>query len=264
MNIKDGKAFSDLEEVKNNHTDGAAVLASRALSSLSEALQSYEIGSTSDTKDHEAQKKQFIDYAKNLAWHWTHVRPAMAPIGTAVASAVFDAFSQASPSTSATTTTPTISDLQARFIREAQRKLEAMRESKAAIARQFNDAIREGSTILTHSNSSTVTLALSQCHNKRLNIYVTGKPLVSFLVLNNINIFLESSPLNEGRRTATQLKGLQNNAIEKVTLLPDAAIYAASPLDACVVGADAILADGTFVNKTGKLLNSPLLPSTLT
>lgn len=59
---------------------------------------------------------------------------------------------------------------------------------------------------------------------------------------------MESRPLFEGRQTARALKGMGHRAI----LVSDAAIgFFIDSIDAAFVGADAILSDGTLVNKIG-------------
>ncbi|NIU84802.1 MAG: hypothetical protein GWN31_12955, partial [Candidatus Thorarchaeota archaeon] len=94
-------------------------------------------------------------------------------------------------------------------------------------------AMLEGlETVITHSHSSTVYLALS--HRPDLRVIIP-----------------ESRPLFEGRSLA---KDLASHGL-KVTLMVDAAMAAfAREADAALVGADSVLADGTIVNKIGTRL----------
>ena len=89
-------------------------------------------------------------------------------------------------------------------------------------------------TVLTHSLSGTVQVALLACQNQLEHVYVT-----------------EGRPRCEGRATAQALA----SAGIPVTLLTDAeAGLFISACAAVVIGADSVLGDGSVVNKTGSYL----------
>jgi len=70
-------------------------------------------------------------------------------------------------------------------------------------------------------------------------------------------IVLESRPMMEGRLMARSLAG-----VKRVELLVDAAVgYGVSRSDACLVGADAVLPDGSFAGKIGVLAMASIAQS---
>ena len=105
------------------------------------------------------------------------------------------------------------------------------KESLRKVLRNAQEVLGRYDSVLTHSYSSTVAAAVEG--NDRLRVYVT-----------------ESRPGYEGRRLAERLarRGL------RVTLIVDAAasyVLEREPVDAVVIGCDAILDDGSIANKIG-------------
>jgi ribose 1,5-bisphosphate isomerase len=99
------------------------------------------------------------------------------------------------------------------------------------VSRNLSNILLKKRRILTHSYSNTVKRALQLCKDGAPHIYVT-----------------ESAPAFEGRVLARDLKDLEVST----HVLPDAATRSFPvDLDAIVVGADSILADGSVVNKSG-------------
>lgn len=91
----------------------------------------------------------------------------------------------------------------------------------------------DGPSVLTLSRSGTVLDALGRADLGRVSV-------------------LESRPGGEGSEAAERLA--RRDDAPTVTLAPDAAVadlLAAEPVDAVLVGADAVLSDGSVVNKVG-------------
>lgn len=121
--------------------------------------------------------------------------------------------------------------------RELERKLSKLSSQIAnaplRIASHLSKFIRDNARIITISYSSTVAGVLSELKRR-------GK---MFEV-----IVMESRPMFEGRRTATELA----RARVPTTLIADAALGEYSKIvDLAVVGADTIFYDGSIVNKIG-------------
>ncbi len=106
-------------------------------------------------------------------------------------------------------------------------------EASARTAREASKAISAGKAYATLSQSEFVLRAFetAAAENKLAVVYV-----------------MESRPLFEGRQTARALKAMGHRSI----LVSDAAIgFFIDIIDSAFVGADAILSDGTLVNKIG-------------
>lgn len=116
----------------------------------------------------------------------------------------------------------------------AQAARELITASQAAAletARQVASHIAPQRTILTHSFSSTLLEVFRQLPERGVSVIVT-----------------ESRPLNEGREMARLLAELAF----PVTLITDAqAGLFTAQCDLVLLGADAVLADGTLINKIG-------------
>jgi len=111
--------------------------------------------------------------------------------------------------------------------------LKSLEDSKEKIAEIGAKRIRNGSVILTHCHSSTVTYLLKKAKNE-------GK---SFEI-----ICTETRPLFQGKITAKEM--LQLGA--KTTFIIDsAARFFMNLADLVIVGADAITSEGNVVNKIG-------------
>ncbi|MCL4509456.1 MAG: hypothetical protein M1470_00045 [Bacteroidetes bacterium] len=106
-------------------------------------------------------------------------------------------------------------------------------EASSKTASEATKLIANGKTYATLSQSEFVIKSFERAanENKTATVYV-----------------MESRPLFEGRQTARALKKMGHRPI----LVSDAAIgFFINEIDSAFVGADAILADGTLVNKIG-------------
>ncbi len=108
-----------------------------------------------------------------------------------------------------------------------------LRDSNEKIAEIGAKRIKDGSTLLTHCHSSTVTYLLKRAKQE-------GK---SFEV-----ICTETRPIFQGRLTAKEMLELD----VKTTLIVDsAARFFMNQVDLVIVGADAITSEGNVINKIG-------------
>ena len=111
--------------------------------------------------------------------------------------------------------------------------LKILEESKERIAEIGSRRIREGTTVLTHCHSSTVTYVLRKAREN-------GKSFEVFCT--------ETRPFLQGRITARELV----EAGIKTTLIVDsAARFFMNKIDMVIVGADAITSEGNVINKIG-------------
>lgn len=111
--------------------------------------------------------------------------------------------------------------------------LESLKKSKEKIALVGSKRVSDGSKVLTHCHSSTVT-------NMLMRAKAEGK---SFEV-----ICTESRPVFQGRITAREML----DAGIKTTMIVDSAVrYFMNDVDLVVVGADAITSEGNVINKIG-------------
>jgi len=115
----------------------------------------------------------------------------------------------------------------------SQHFLKILEESKERIAEIGSRRIREGTTVLTHCHSSTVTYVLRKAREN-------GKSFEVFCT--------ETRPFLQGRITARELV----EAGIKTTLIVDsAARFFMNKIDMVIVGADAITSEGNVINKIG-------------
>lgn len=147
-----------------------------------------------------------------------HLRPSMAPPLSAAAEAAHELTEAPTPEAG----------------RDAVENLLNRREAAPLdSARHAADEISAGATVVTLSYSSTVLATLHEAADKM------GRLIVG-----------ESRPANEGRRTAK----LAASFGIPVTLATDAGAASLSrDADRVLLGADALLEDGSAVNKTGSL-----------
>jgi ribose 1,5-bisphosphate isomerase len=111
--------------------------------------------------------------------------------------------------------------------------LEKMESNELKVAEFGAKEIPEGSTILTHCHSSTVTAILKRANelNKKIEV-----------------ICSESRPMFQGLITVKEL----SKAGIKVTLIVDSAVkHFIKDVDLVLVGADAITSAGDLINKIG-------------
>jgi len=111
--------------------------------------------------------------------------------------------------------------------------LESLERSKEKIAEVGSKRVSDGSKVLTHCHSSTVTNMLRKAKNE-------GK---SFEV-----VCTESRPVFQGRITA---KEMLDAGIETTMIVDSAVRYFVNDVDLVVVGADAITSEGNVINKIG-------------
>ncbi len=130
----------------------------------------------------------------------------------------------------------TLSDIKAAFQAWASEEIRRSEERLDRLAEYGANVIQDGATVMTHSLSDSVLRTLRAVARQRKTIRV---------------IATESRPLFEGRQTLEASADLGFSS----QLIPDAAM-ASRVKDAtlALVGADAILPSGAFVNKTGTFL----------
>lgn len=119
------------------------------------------------------------------------------------------------------------------LIKRAEEFLSWIQTAQKRIAEIGEKRIKDGSTLLTHCNSSTAIAVIKRAHEvgKKLQIIAT-----------------ESRPRWQGHITAKQLR----EAGIDVTVIVDSAVrYFMSEVDYVIVGADTITANGALINKIG-------------
>ena len=115
----------------------------------------------------------------------------------------------------------------------SQQFLKNLEESKEKIAEIGSRRIEDGSVVLTHCHSSSVTYLLKRAKQD-------GK---SFEV-----ICTETRPIFQGRLTAKELSDLN---VEATLIVDSAARFFMNQVDIVVIGADAITSQGNVINKIG-------------
>lgn len=216
MNIENSYWVSKVKEVVENRSDGASVLSIKAINILNEFCQKH---SSNDSKE-------LIEDVKDYGYILMHCRESMASIGNSIASVLYKSFFDKEYDS--------VLKVKECFNTISNEKITSIEQSMNKIIDYAQHLIKEGSNVLVHSHSSTLIKVL-QGIKKKLNVYVT-----------------ESRPLGEGRNTATVLSLCTSDSINSITLLADSSIAnVMNKVDVCIVGADGILKDGSFVNKIG-------------
>lgn len=188
--------------------------AAEIASAALEALARHAAEAPADDAD--ALAGSLAEAARELAG----ARPTMAPLATQLAAAHQGV--RASRDVA-----PDLEDLRDHAA-EAARAVRDTARADAHAAAQHAADLAAGATVLTVSRSSTVRPALEAADRV---------------------VVAASRPGGEGREVAEELAGARD-----VVLVPDAAVPAAVDeldVDRVLVGADAVLEDGTVVNKTG-------------
>jgi len=126
-----------------------------------------------------------------------------------------------------------VRELVAMVSRVSSQFLERLEWSKEKIAAVGSKRVSDGSKVLTHCHSSTVTNMLRKAKDE-------GK---SFEV-----VCTESRPVFQGRITA---KEMLDAGIETTMIVDSAVRYFVNDVDLVVVGADAITSEGNVINKIG-------------
>jgi len=123
--------------------------------------------------------------------------------------------------------------MRAAFVERAQALVSRSQQAASDAAARVAELIPSGATVLTHSLSSTVREVLGQ---------LQGRATV---------IFSESRPRLEGHRFGQWLSAGKLSG----QLITDAQLgHFAALADVALVGADAVLSDGSVVNKVGTYL----------
>lgn len=201
--------------IKNNVIKGASEVARAALMALKIKARSLK---AEDVDGFMKNIKEYGDYLCKL-------RPSMASIRSVVATAIKNLERSVNAEIS-------LEDAIKFLLQDCDRLIEFSKKALEAIADKLYELINEGDKILTHSYSMTVINALTSIYK-----------LKKFSVIST-----ESRPSYEGLETARLLaeKGVP------VTIIIDAAIGVfMRDVDKVVIGADAILADYSIVNKVG-------------
>jgi ribose 1,5-bisphosphate isomerase len=115
----------------------------------------------------------------------------------------------------------------------SQQFLAELEKSKEKIAEIGVKRIKNGSVILTHCHSSTVTFLLKMAKQKGIDFQV---------------ICTETRPVFQGRVTAREMLGA---GIRTTFIVDSAARFFINKVDLAIVGADAITSEGNVINKVG-------------
>jgi ribose 1,5-bisphosphate isomerase len=115
----------------------------------------------------------------------------------------------------------------------SQQFLENLEDTKKRIADIGAKRIKNGSVILTHCHSSTVTHLLKQAKQEGRSFEI---------------VCTETRPLFQGRITA---KEMLESDIKTTLIVDSAARFFMNTVDLVIVGADAITSEGNVVNKIG-------------
>jgi len=220
----DSSNEKELNSIRDNKGEGATGLASAALKFLSRFVN--------NLKNENPSLEEFKEKLKDIAWHLLNIRTSMASIGNAVISVVAKSLTERE--------WKSIEDLTMILQRNIEETLQQQQISSSVIAHCFAEHLQDGWKVLTHSFSGTVLRSLYETE-KNLEIIST-----------------ESRPLMEGRRTVELLREKSKpHSVKSLSICTDACIASIVPkVNCCVVGADSILEDGSFVNKTGTKLIS--------
>jgi ribose 1,5-bisphosphate isomerase len=111
--------------------------------------------------------------------------------------------------------------------------LDSLEMSKEKIAAVGSKRVSNGSKVLTHCHSSTVTNILHKAIDKGKKFEV---------------VCTESRPVFQGRITAKEMLGI---GIETTLIVDSAVRYFVNDVDLVIVGADAITSEGNVINKIG-------------
>lgn len=205
-----------IETIRTDKTSGAVELATAALDTLLLAGKIIPAQSA----------EEFFEGLFNIGWHLIRVRPTMAPIESEIAT-ILTQIKEKFKSTSSAQVLYHALQLQINQLRR-EREL-----AKASLLNHSLKILNKYSTIMTHSYSASVITLLTKWAKSDSHIIIT-----------------ESRPLYEGH-TALRLL----SRVCRITLITEAQIgYIMPEVDAVVVGADSILADGSVMNKTGTYL----------
>lgn len=210
-----GTGTADVEALRRDRRRGARELARQALEDLIEAVRRCDAG----------EPDELLSETLRFAGQLRAARPAMPSIENLIGRWQ-DAVSGAP--------TEPVAETRMRLIDAARRVIESVDSAVEALAREAARLIEPGSTVITLSWSSTVAAVFRRLEERDVRAIVA-----------------ESRPLFEGRALAEELAGLGI----PTELITDAQIgLFAKRSTLALVGADAILSDGSVVNKAGTSL----------
>ncbi|MCL7413027.1 MAG: ribose 1,5-bisphosphate isomerase [ANME-2 cluster archaeon] len=127
----------------------------------------------------------------------------------------------------------TVDEARNDLIRRADLFIESSKEATERIGAIGGRRIRDGDTIMTHCNSQAAISVIAHAYKAGKNIHV---------------IATESRPRRQGLLTIAQL----NELGIRTSLIVDSAVrYFMKDVDIVVVGADAVTANGSVINKIG-------------
>ncbi len=204
------------ERIISDHENGSSKIARRFLQDI------IDITSAASFRFDGQTRREFLDLLQRLP----HIRPSMAVF--AAIAAEFGPVLTEKRSVAA----------KAQLQNTAQTLLQLFANAPEKIAGFLEPLLAERSVALTYSFSSVVLQTLQRIHTKIDGLYI-----------------LESAPGREGIALATTIR--ENTELDhwNVTLAPDMLLdMAMSMAQCCVIGADALLGDGNFVNKCGARL----------
>ncbi|RLG71332.1 MAG: hypothetical protein DRO11_04705 [Methanobacteriota archaeon] len=169
----------------------------------------------------------YLDYLEQVGRKLVFTRPSMSPIANTVQELLFRV-RKASEKMG-------LDELKVFTLRSVETIIEEVVSAAERVSEQALPLIEDGSTVMTHSLSSTVIKTIGKT-------FKAGKKVSVVLT--------ESRPLCEGVKTAEKLSEMG----VPVTLVVDsAAPHTLQDVDLVVIGADSVLASGAVVNKIGTL-----------
>jgi len=204
-----------VEEIRDDRTHGAAELAQMALDALKDAAQ--ENSSTTS--------EEFTAELEELACQLAASRPSMAVIANSIQRyRVLLAHSASSAKG--------IKELKSCAVQAAARVIEEISRARAQSIANAAQLISDGSKVVTCSYSSTILEVLEQARQRGTSFLVTA-------------LESRSGGYCYGERTASHLKKM---GLDSQVVSDDQAGKALAGADLALVGADAILPDGSLVN----------------
>lgn len=207
----------EVEKIGSDRSRGAHELAIEALKVMSLGAKTY----TKKSED------EFLDFLELLARKLVFTRPSMSPIANTIQELLYKVM-KASEDMG-------LEELKIYTVEVAETIVEEVVSANKKVCEKAIPLIEDGSTIVTHSYSSTVVKTIGKAFKDGRKVCV---------------VVTESRPLYEGRKTAEKLSGLG----VPVTLVVDsAAPHTLQDADLVLVGADSVLANGGVVNKIGTL-----------
>ncbi len=202
------------DRIKRIEVQGARNVAIAAIKAITEGAKQ------SKTKQKDLFLKELLD-AKSVLFASRETEPLMRNAIRYVIYAV-----EKSDETSVNELVELVSQVSGTF-------LESLEKSKEKIALVGSKRVTDGSKVLTHCHSSTVTNMLQRAKQE-------GK---TFEI-----VCTESRPVFQGRITAREML---DAGIETTMIVDSAVRYFMNEVDLVVVGADAITSEGNVINKIG-------------